>query len=121
MPPPIRRPGGSQTISLRRVVGPYVRPYRRTLALLSLVSLLGGLAEAAVLVLIARIALTLSSHSSQVHITAGPIYAELTVSTLIVIVGVLALTQLLLDVTETKLAIGVVIRVMQSTRDDIGP
>ena len=116
MPPPIRRPGGSQTISLRRVVGPYVRPYRRTLALLSLVSLLGGLAEAAVLVLIARIALTLSSHSSQVHITAGPIHAELTVSTLIVIVGVLALTQLLLDVTETKLAIGVVIRVMQSTR-----
>jgi ATP-binding cassette subfamily B protein len=116
VPPPIRRPGGSQTISLRRVVTPYVRAHRRTLALLALVSLLGGLAEAAVLVLIARIALTLSSHSSRVHINAGPIHADLTVSTLIVIAGVLAVTQLLLDVTETKLAIGVVIRVMQSTR-----
>ena len=111
-----RRRRGSRTISLRRAVGPYVAAHRRTLVLLALVSLLGGLAEAAVLVLIARIALMLSSHSSRIYVNAGPLHLQFSVSTLIGVAAGLVALQLLLDLVETKLSIEVQVRVLHDTR-----
>lgn len=59
--------------SLRDVLVPLVRPERKRLSLIAVSSVLGGLAEAALLVLLARIAFAIASDHSSITVSFGPI------------------------------------------------
>ena len=71
--------GRAQPASPWSLLRPLLRPRRRSLALLSLTALGFGLAEAGVLVLIARIAFAMSEGLSRVGAAVGPIRISLTI------------------------------------------
>ena len=65
---------GPRQLSLRTLVLPLLRPQRRRLIAMSISSILGGLAEAAMLVLLARIAFALASGDDEVTLNLGPFH-----------------------------------------------
>jgi hypothetical protein len=58
---------------LRALLEPYLRRNRAGLAVLAAASLFGGFAEAAVLVVIARVAFAITQQDSSVTVSAGPV------------------------------------------------
>ena len=70
---------GAQPASPWSLLQPLLRPRRRSLALLSFTALSFGLAEAGVLVLIARIAFAMSEGLNRVGAAVGPIRISLTI------------------------------------------
>jgi ATP-binding cassette, subfamily B, bacterial len=84
---------------LRTLVAPLFDGHRLRLAVVASTSLLGGFAEAAVLVVIARVAFAITQQDSSVSVSAGPIGPyEISVPTLIVIAGLLTAARLVLQV-----------------------
>jgi ABC-type multidrug transport system fused ATPase/permease subunit len=86
------------TPGLRALLEPFVTRNRARLAVLASASLLGGFAEAAVLVVIARVAFAITQHDASVSISAGPVGPyDISVPTLIVIAGGATLVRLALQ------------------------
>ncbi|HMF82908.1 MAG TPA: ABC transporter ATP-binding protein [Acidimicrobiia bacterium] len=84
---------------LRTLLRPYLRRNRGRLAVLSSASLLGGFAEAAVLVVIARVAFAITQQHSSVTVSAGPVGPyDVSVPTLITLAAVATLVRLALNV-----------------------
>ena len=74
-----------------------LRGQRRRLILLGFSSLVGGFAEAAVLLIIARVAVSIatkSAHATSVHLALGPFDASVRIGTLLAIGGALVLLRL---------------------------
>jgi len=87
------------TPGLRALLRPYLRRNRGRLAVLSSASLLGGFAEAAVLVVIARVAFAITQQHSSVTVSAGPVGPyDVSVPTLIALAAVATLVRLALNV-----------------------
>ena len=83
---------------LRTVLAPLFAGHRIRLAVVASTSLFGGFAEAAVLVVIARVAFAITQQDGSVSVTAGPIGPyEISVPTLIVIAGLLTAVRLVLQ------------------------
>ena len=77
--------------SLRELLGPLVRPHGRGLALVGGLSFLGGLAEALVLLLVARAAFALTESSETVAIDGGPLGDhQISVGTLLAVAAIAA-------------------------------
>ncbi len=97
----------TRTTPVRGLVVPLVRPELRRLVPMSIAAIIGGLCEAAVLVLIARIALALSAGRDAVNLRIGPIsLVRTTILTLIVTAGVLAVVRVALQFSRTHLRHG---------------
>jgi ATP-binding cassette subfamily B protein len=83
---------------LRTLLAPLFAGQRVRLAAVASTSLLGGFAEAAVLVLIARVAFAITQQDSSVRVSAGPIGPfDISVPTLIVLAGFLTAVRLALQ------------------------
>lgn len=90
---------------IRAVMTPLVRPQRGRLIRLSIVSIIGGFAEAAVLVLVARIAFALTSSGKNVTVNLGPLGSfHVSVGTLIVAALVLIVVRSALQAVSSVLA-----------------
>lgn len=84
---------------LRVLLEPYLRRNRARLAVLASASLLGGFAEAAVLVVIARVAFAITQQDSSVTVSAGPVGPyDVSVPALIALAAVATLARLALNV-----------------------
>jgi ABC-type multidrug transport system fused ATPase/permease subunit len=84
------------TRSLRQLLPPFLRGHRRQLVLLGGASLLGGLAEAAILVILARVAFAVASDSEDVSVSLGPIDGlALSIPALVSIAAALVIIRLL--------------------------
>lgn len=90
--------------SIRELAVPYLRAERRRLTLIAIAAILGGFAEAGMLVLVARIAFALSSSHSTVSTSIGPIDISLSVADLLLIAGVLVALRIALQVLQTVLS-----------------
>jgi ATP-binding cassette, subfamily B, bacterial len=91
--------------SVRSLVGPLVRAERGRLTLMSIAAILGGFAEAGMLVLIARIAFALASNNSQVSIHIGALPTiTVSVTVLLVCAGGLAAVRMVLQLVQAVLA-----------------
>lgn len=87
-------PTGRPT-NLRTLLAPLIRGSRRRLAVLGLITAAGGLAEAAVLVIVARAAFALGSGESNVSGSLGPLGPfELSIGTLLGVAGCVTLVRL---------------------------
>jgi ABC-type multidrug transport system fused ATPase/permease subunit len=87
-------PTGRST-SLRTLLVPLIRGSRWRLALLGLITAVGGLAEAAVLVIVARTAFALGSGESSVTGSVGPLGPfELPIGTLLGLAGCITIVRL---------------------------
>jgi ABC-type multidrug transport system fused ATPase/permease subunit len=96
--PPIR-----PARSLRRVLSPFLVGQRRRLALLSVSSFAGGLAEAGALLLIAQVAFTIASEEGHALIGVGPAEANLSLGGWIAVAGGLVGVRVLLNVWQAHL------------------
>src|SRR4051794_34405625 len=84
---------------------------------MSITAILGGFAEAAVLVLIARIAFALASKGNDVSLNLGPLgSASVSINALIGAAAVLVLARIALQVAYTVLAAQTVYHVIKSNR-----
>src|SRR6476620_6558527 len=83
------RPGwlalNRQPVSIRSVLGRLVAGQRRRLVLVAIVSFLGGLAEALVLGIIAKLAFALAANDESIHFTISSINFHISASELVVI------------------------------------
>ena len=85
-------------LGLRTLLEPFLAGNRARLAVLAAASVLGGFAEAAVLVVIARVAFAITQQDSSVTVSAGPIGPfEISVPTLIITAGVMTAARLALQ------------------------
>jgi ATP-binding cassette, subfamily B, bacterial len=83
---------------LRTLLEPFIAGNRARLAVLATSSLFGGFAEAAVLVLIARVAFAITQQDSSVTVSAGPLGPyEISVPALIVAAGIMTAARLALQ------------------------
>jgi ATP-binding cassette subfamily B protein len=84
---------------LRALLRPFVAENKARLVILATASLLGGFAEAAVLVVIARVAFAITQQDSSISVTAGPIGPyEIPMPTLIALAAILTAVRLALYV-----------------------
>ena len=99
------------------LVGFFARGSRRALAAISVCATIGGFAEAAFLVVIARLAFALASDFSDVTVSLGPL-GERTLSmwTLIAIASGLVALRIVLQVVQARLTSVTVARVYSKTR-----
>ena len=112
-----RRP---ESESIRSLVAPVVRPELRRILPMSFAAIAGGLAEALVLVLIARIALALSGGHDHVNLHVGPIHAiRETVLTLIIAAAVIVLIRVALQVVQNALAARAETSVVNRARQEL--
>ena len=83
------RPGwlalNRQPVSIRSVLGRLVAGQRRRLVLVAIVSFLGGLAEALVLGIIAKLAFAIAANDESIHFTISSINFHISASELVVI------------------------------------
>src|SRR5947208_15979677 len=92
-------------LSVRDLLTPYVKSQRRRLIPMSVAAILGGFAEAAILVLIARIAFALSSTRSDVKVELGPLGSTtISINVLIGLAAALVVVRIALQVVYTVLA-----------------
>jgi ATP-binding cassette subfamily B protein len=83
---------------MRALLEPFIAGNRVRLVLLATGSLVGGFAEAAVLVLIARVAFAITQQDPSIEVTAGPLGPyEISVPTLIALAAVLTAVRLALQ------------------------
>ena len=100
-----------------RLTGQFAHGTRRALGMIAATSTLGGFAEAAVLVLIARLAFALASGSSHVRFSAGPL-GELRVSmtALISIAAGLVLFRVAMQIVQAQLSASTAAKVFHAVR-----
>ena len=90
---------------LRQLLGPLIRPQRGRMVKMSAAAIVGGFAEAAVLVLIARIAFALASTGDEVNVDLGPLGSQkIPVTTLIIAALALVVLRVALQAVSTVLA-----------------
>jgi ABC-type multidrug transport system fused ATPase/permease subunit len=78
-------------LNLRDVIAPLVRGQRRRLAVVSVASVVGGFAEAGILVIFARVAFALAADNDQVTFSTGALGAiHLSMTEVLVVAAVLA-------------------------------
>jgi ABC-type multidrug transport system fused ATPase/permease subunit len=105
---------------LRALLEPYLRRNRAGLAVLAFASLLGGFAEAAVLVVIARVAFAITQQDSSVTVSAGPVGPyEVSVPALIALAAVATLVRLALNVVTASEGATITSRVLARGRSTI--
>lgn len=112
----------TEKASLRQVFGPFLEGQRRRLVLLSGSAALGGFAEAAVLVLISRIAFALASEGDQrSHVTVdlGPIHAVVSLPFLIGSTAALIALRLALNIWQARLSARTGTSVLSRTRKQL--
>jgi ABC-type multidrug transport system fused ATPase/permease subunit len=103
--------------SVRHLVWPYTAGQRRRLALMSLAAISGGFAEAALLLLIARIAFALSSHGADVTFTVGPLGSiTMSIPGLVAVAAALVLLKMFFQSAQSRLAARATTSVTRSTR-----
>ena len=99
------------------LVGHFARGNRRALGVISVCATLGGFAEAAVLVVIARLAFALASDFSEVTVSLGPLgEASLPMSTLITIAFALVAVRVALQIVQARLSATTAAQVYRKTR-----
>lgn len=104
---------------LRQVYQPFLEGQRRRLLLLSLFAAVGGFSEAAVLVLISRVAFALASEGDQrslVAVDLGPIHIELGLPTLMGLAAALIALRLALNIGQARLSARTGTDVLSRTR-----
>ena len=115
-----RRPRSADKSPDQRTLWQLVRPFmggqKRRLILISVAAVFGGLAEAATLVLVARIAFALASNSDTVSVDVGPVKAHISVPTLVGISLVLLVIRVALQVFQARLGAHLGASVLQRTR-----
>jgi ATP-binding cassette, subfamily B, bacterial len=105
---------------LRALLEPYLRRNRAGLAVLGSASLLGGFAEAAVLVVIARVAFAITQQDSSVTVSAGPVGPyDVSVPALIALAAVATLVRLALNVVTAWDGATITSRVLARGRSTI--
>ncbi|MFN8024844.1 MAG: ABC transporter ATP-binding protein [Acidimicrobiia bacterium] len=105
---------------LRQVMAPLVRPQRGRLIRLSIAAILAGFAEAAVLVLIARIAFALTSTSKDIKVSLGPLgHLSVSVGTLIFVALGLVAVRGALQVISSVLAARTTLATVERTRRNL--
>jgi ABC-type multidrug transport system fused ATPase/permease subunit len=105
---------------LRVLLQPYLRRNRPRLAVLASASLLGGFAEAAVLVVIARVAFAITQQDSSVTVSAGPVGPyDVSVPALIALAAVATLVRLALNVVTAWEGATITSRVLARGRSTI--
>ena len=112
----------TEKASLRQVFGPFLEGQRRRLVLLSGSAALGGFAEAAVLVLISRIAFALASDGDQrshVEVDLGPIHAVVGLPFLIGSTAALIALRLVLNIWQARLSARTGTSVLSRTRKQL--
>ena len=106
--------------SIVSLVRPLAKMQRRRLILMSISSILGGIAEAAMLVLIARIAFALASGSDHITINFGPIHDwKLSVSVLLALSAGLVAVRMALQALQTVLAARATFSTVSSVRTSL--
>jgi ABC-type multidrug transport system fused ATPase/permease subunit len=100
--------GQGQSEGLRetlRVSGSFARGRRRSLVAIAVASTIGGFAEAAVLVVVARLAFALASDDSEVRVSLGPLgRATLSFGALVAIAVGVTLFRMALQTYQTQLS-----------------
>jgi ABC-type multidrug transport system fused ATPase/permease subunit len=105
---------------LRALLEPYLRRNRAGLTVLAAASLLGGFAEAAVLVVIARVAFAITQQDSSVTVSAGPVGPyDVSVPALIALAAVATLVRLALNVVTAWEGATITSRVLARGRSTI--
>jgi ATP-binding cassette subfamily B protein len=108
------------TPGLRALLEPFVTRNRARLAVLASASLFGGFAEAAVLVVIARVAFAITQQDSSVTVSAGPVGPyDISVPVLIAIAAVATLVRLALQALTAWEASTVTASVLARARSTI--
>jgi len=102
----------TESQGLRRLLAPYMSGQHRRLVILSVTAAIGGFAEAAVLVLVARIALAVAQHEQSVDI--GPV--SVSRNALIALAAGLVVFRVLLQLLQAHLNAKMEIAVLTRTR-----
>jgi ABC-type multidrug transport system fused ATPase/permease subunit len=97
---------------LRQLIAPYMAGQRKRLVILSLTAAIGGFAEAAVLVLVARIALAIANHQQSVAVGSVTVSRD----TLIALAAGLVVFRVALQVLQAHLNAKMEIAVLVRTR-----
>jgi ABC-type multidrug transport system fused ATPase/permease subunit len=106
--------------SLTELVLPHLRRERKRLVVISAAAIVGGLAEATTLVLIAQIAFALASDSSSIHVHLGPIPEfSVSVAQLIVLSAVLVGVRLGLQLLQVRLGAALGADVLGNARSQL--
>jgi ATP-binding cassette subfamily B protein len=103
----VRRAGGRRTpgdLGLRSLIAPVARPQRWRLVLISALSIMGGLAEAGMLIVVARAAFALGSGDDTASVRL-PVVGQvtLTVTGMLLVASVLVMAKLALQATSKLL------------------
>lgn len=105
--------GFRETLGL---VGRFTRGSRRSLALIAVCATIGGFAEAAVLVVIARLAFALASDFPEVTVSLGPLgKIHFAMGTLIAIAFGLVVVRIVLQVLQARVSSATIARVQRVT------
>jgi ATP-binding cassette subfamily B protein len=103
-----------------KLVTPLVAKQRGRLIRMSIAAILGGFAEAAILVLIARIAFALASTNSDVKMNLGPLgTATVSINLLILAAGILVVVRMVLQGVSAVLEARVPAEVVRQTRTEV--
>jgi ABC-type multidrug transport system fused ATPase/permease subunit len=89
---------------------------RRLVAALAVASVLTGLAESAILTVVAQVAAALADNRTRVHAAVGPLHLNVTISTLLVAAFVLAVLRLVLQLPMSVLPAQIAADVQASLR-----
>ena len=112
----LRREKDRSSFSLRRLLEPYLQGQRVRLALIALLAVLAGFAEAGLLVLVAQIATSLAAGHTSTSLTLGPIHqGTITVGDMLAAAAVLLVARALFQVAGVFLATRLQVRVWKST------
>ena len=90
-----------QPVSIRSVLGRLVAGQRRRLVLVAIVSFLGGLAEALVLGIIAKLAFAIAANDESIHFTISSINFHISASELVVIAVALVVVRVAMQAIAT--------------------
>ena len=114
-----RRRRTGDALSVRTVLTPFLAGQRRRLTFLAVSAVVGGFAEATVLVLIARIGFALASHNSTVRIDAGPETVSVATPALIGLAAGLVIVRMALNVWQAHLGVRTSTSVLNTIRKSL--
>jgi ATP-binding cassette, subfamily B, bacterial len=100
-------------------VQPLVAGHRRDIAVLALLSIISGFAEAAVLAVVAQVAAKLVTGGKEIHSTLGPFSLDTSLGSLLIVAMVLAFVRLLLQLPISILPARITADVQARIRHDL--